>query len=95
MKHGRLVIENEGRHRKFLQHVEQVSFSGKLARKSGQDVLFVTERAVFRLTREGLALIEVAPGIDVESQILSQMDFRPKIGELREMPASAFAANLN
>jgi propionate CoA-transferase len=88
---GRLVIENEGRHRKFLQQVEQISFSGKLARESGQDVLFVTERAVFRLTREGLELTEVAPGIDVEAQVLSQLDFRPRIGDVKEMPASSFA----
>jgi propionate CoA-transferase len=91
VQNGRLVIENEGRHRKFLEQVEQVSFSGQLARKSGQDVLFVTERAVFRLAREGLELTEVAPGIDVEAQVLSQLDFRPRIGDVKEMPASSFA----
>ncbi len=89
---GQLKIEQEGRHRKFLRDVEQVSFSGKLASDAGRDVLFVTERAVFRLTRDGLELIEVAPGIDVESEILAQMDFQPRIEAVRTMPSSAFEA---
>jgi len=90
VRNGQLVIENEGRHRKFLKQVEQLSFSGHRARRSDQEVLFVTERAVFRLTSQGLELTEVAPGIDVESQITGQMDFRPHIGQVREMPAHVF-----
>lgn len=86
VRNGQLVILNEGRHRKFVQQVEQVSFSGKLARESERDIQFVTERAVFRLTADGLELTEIAPGIDLESQVLAQMDFRPKIGRLQEMP---------
>jgi propionate CoA-transferase len=55
----------------------------------GQYVLYVTERAVFRLIRDGLQLIELAPGIDLESPVLALMDFRPIIGELRPMPLHA------
>lgn len=95
VRNGRLVIEKEGRHRKFLSQVEQVSFSGRRACESRRDVLFVTERAVFRLTGDGLELIEVAPGIDIESQILSQLDFRPHVSQPREMPAHAFQAGGN
>jgi propionate CoA-transferase len=91
IEHGHLRIVREGSHRKFVADVEQVSFSGALARERQQEVLFVTERAVFRLAREGLELIEVAPGIDVETQVLAQLDFRPLIRELQPMPAHVFS----
>jgi propionate CoA-transferase len=87
---GRLTILQEGSHRKFVDHVEQVSFSGEVSRRSGQQVLFVTERAVFRLTSDGWELVEVAPGIDVGSQIVALMDFPPLIREIRPMPAPVF-----
>lgn len=87
---GRLVIVQEGRACKFLQHVDQVSFSGERARRTGQDVLIVTERAVFRFTPEGLQLIEVAPGIDLQTQVLDQMQFRPVIHEIRPMRPELF-----
>jgi propionate CoA-transferase len=76
---GRLTIRREGRIRKFVRQVQQVSFAGREAAAAGRQVLFVTERAVFRLTADGLELTEVAPGIDIEAQILQQMDFRPLI----------------
>jgi len=82
---GELKIIREGATQKFVNDVQQISFSGELAASAGHDVLFVTERAVFRLTRDGLDLIEVAPGIDIESQILSVMQFRPVINEVRPM----------
>ncbi|MHB0857920.1 MAG: acyl CoA:acetate/3-ketoacid CoA transferase [Anaerolineae bacterium] len=88
---GRLRIVQEGKIRKFVPNVEQVSFSAERAREIGQSVLFITERAVFRLADEGLELIEVAPGIDVRSQILELMDFRPLVREIRPMPPQAFA----
>ena len=88
---GELRIVTEGSHRKFVSEVEHLSFSGMLARQNGRDVLFVTERAVFRLEKDGLRLIEVAPGIDIETQILAHLDFRPQIGEIKRMSLSTSA----
>jgi propionate CoA-transferase len=65
--------------RKFVREVEQRTFSGREAMRRGQPVLYVTERCVFRLHSEGIELIEVAPGIDIERDLLAQMDFRPVI----------------
>ena len=76
---GRLRIVNEGKVRKFVRAVEHRTFSGGYAVERGQPVLYVTERCVFELTKDGLELIEVAPGIDVEREILAQMEFRPII----------------
>jgi propionate CoA-transferase len=74
---GQLNILQEGKHRKFVETIEQVTFSGDYAAKAGRKVLYVTERCVFALTPEGLELTEVAPGIDIERDILSHMAFRP------------------
>lgn len=74
---GSLRIVREGEVRKFVKAVEHVTFSGDVARKSGKPVLYVTERCVFRLTAHGLELAEIAPGIDVDRDILAQMDFSP------------------
>ncbi len=87
---GRLTIVQEGRARKFSDAVEQVTFSGARAAALGRPVLYVTERAVFRLTAEGLALVEVAPGVDVERDVLGQMGFRPIVEEVVEMDARIF-----
>ncbi len=76
---GKLSIDQEGREKKFLNQVEQVTFSGKYAVQRGTPVLYVTERCVFTLTRKGLELIEVAPGIDIERDILAHMEFKPVI----------------
>jgi propionate CoA-transferase len=74
---GKLRILSEGKHRKFVERIEQVTFSGEYAAKSGKKVLYVTERCVLALTPEGLELVEVAPGVDVERDILAHMAFRP------------------
>ena len=87
---GQLVIHREGRIRKFVDQVEQVSFSGEIARRRGQDVLYVTERAVFRLGEDGMELIEVAPGMDIERDVLAQVAFRPIVRDVRPMPAHMF-----
>jgi propionate CoA-transferase len=79
---GRLGVEREGSVRKFVKEVEQVSFSADRARSTGQEVLYVTERAVFRLAAGGLELIEVAPGTDLEQEVLAQMDFVPQIRDV-------------
>ena len=72
-ENGHIRIVREGRVAKFVRQVEQVSFSGPVARDAGRDVMFVTERAVFRLHPEGLELIEVAPGIDVQRDVLERI----------------------
>ncbi len=76
---GKLKIEKEGKLPKFVDHVEHVTFSGKYAAAKGQKVLYITERCVFRLTSRGMELVEIAPGMDLEKDILGQMNFRPVI----------------
>jgi propionate CoA-transferase len=76
---GSLRIVHDGGIRKFVRQVEHVTFSGDVARRSGKPVLYVTERCVFRLAKDGLELVEIAPGIDVQRDILAKMDFAPLI----------------
>ena len=76
---GKLVITQEGAKKKFVNHVEQITFSGVYANKVRQPVMYITERAVFELRPEGVTLIEIAPGIDLQTQVLDQMEFEPKI----------------
>jgi propionate CoA-transferase len=87
VRDGRLHIVKEGRVTKFVEHVGQVTFSGPHAAAQRRDVLYVTERCVFRLTERGLELTEVAPGLDVERDILRHLPFRP-IGD-RPVPMAA------
>ena len=91
---GRLEILNEGKSPKFVDKIDQITFSGRLAAKNGQPVLYVTERCVFKLTSEGLELIEVAPGIDIERDILALMGFRPIVRSPKAMDASIFSQAL-
>lgn len=86
----RLEILHEGTTRKFVDAVEQISFSAERALAQGQEVLYVTERAVFRLTPEGLELIELAPGLDLARDLLPHMAFRPLIKTIRPMRAELF-----
>ena len=81
VENGKLHILQEGKSRKFMNHVEQITFSGKYAQRLGKDVLYITERAVFKLTKEGLMLTEIAPGVDLEKDILAHMDFKPVISK--------------
>ncbi|POR48331.1 acyl CoA:acetate/3-ketoacid CoA transferase [Bosea psychrotolerans] len=74
---GKLSIHSHGNVRKLVSQVEQITYSGRQALKRGHEAVFVTERAVFRLTDEGLRLDEVAPGIDIRRDILDRMDFAP------------------
>jgi propionate CoA-transferase len=88
---GRTRIGREGRHRKFLAAVEQLSYNGDYGWRRGQQVMYVTERAVFRRAEDGLELAEVAPGADVERDILAHMAVRPRIApDCREMDARLF-----
>ncbi|MGD9497677.1 MAG: acyl CoA:acetate/3-ketoacid CoA transferase [Armatimonadota bacterium] len=91
IERGALRIIQEGKHRKFVEQVEHVTFSGEYAAEKGQRVLYVTERAVFELADGGLTLTEIAPGIDVETQVLAQMDFAPRVApDLRDMDPRIF-----
>jgi propionate CoA-transferase len=74
---GELKVVNEGSGKKFVERVEQITFSGEYARERSQVVYYITERCVFELVEEGLKLIEIAPGVDLQSDILDQMEFRP------------------
>ena len=85
-----LVIAKEGRSRKFVKAVEQITFSGAYAAEKDQPVLYVTERCVFRRTHDGMELIEVAPGIDIQRHILAQMDFEPIIRDPKVMDPRIF-----
>jgi propionate CoA-transferase len=87
---GQLKILQEGRARKFVNKIEQVTFSGPYAASTGQNVLYVTERCVFKLTAQGLELTEVAPGVDIERDILAQMDFKPIINNPQPMDPRIF-----
>ncbi len=90
---GRLAIVREGQASKFCARVEQITFAGRQAAAQGQRVLYVTERCVFELTPRGLVLAEVAPGIDVQRDILDRMAFAPLLDEApRPMDAYLFAA---
>ena len=90
-ENGRTVIRREGRHRKFVRKLEQICYSAKLGRDKGQLALFVTERAVLRVTDDGLELIEIAPGLDAERDVIAHMAFRPRIArDLRVMDERIF-----
>ena len=91
IKDNKIIIQNEGENKKFVQKVQQITFSAKNAIKNKQDILYVTERAVFKLTEKGPELIEIAPGIDLEKDILNQMEFKPQISpNLKEMDKRIF-----
>jgi propionate CoA-transferase len=89
---GTFTAGREQQLRKFVDAVEQISFSATYARQREQPVTYVTERAVLELSDDGLVLTEIAPGVDLERDVLGQMDFAPRIaGELREMDPRLFA----
>ncbi len=91
IKDGRLIILQDGAHLKFIEAVEQITFSGKRAAQREQPVVYITERCVFELTQEGLLLVEVAPGVDIEKDILGKMNFKPIIiGEPKLMDLRIF-----
>ncbi|CDL58994.1 Acetyl-CoA:acetoacetyl-CoA transferase, alpha subunit [Klebsiella pneumoniae] len=92
MNTGALHIRREGEVRKFVAGVNQISYNGELARAKGQTMHYVTERAVFELRPEGPVLTEIAPGIDLERDILAHMDFHPAIAaDLQVMDSRLFA----
>lgn len=92
IENNKLTIVSEGKSKKFINDVEQITFSSDTALKNLQPVYYVTERAVFKLEKEGLVLLEIAPGIDLEKDILNLMDFKPIISEnIKTMDESIFS----
>ena len=89
-EHGGIRIVKEGRSPKFVEAVDQITFAGELARQEGRRATYITERCVLQLTPRGMELTEVAGGVDIERDILSQMGFRPLVEEPREMDARLF-----
>lgn len=87
---GKLKIDQEGKSKKLINEVEQVTFSGAYAQEKGQPVLYITERAVFKLTPEGVELTEIAPGVDLQKDILDQMDFKPIMKDVKTMDERIF-----
>ena len=87
---GGLRVDTEGKARKFLPDVEQITFSGSRAHASGRQILYVTERCVFRLGEDGLVLTEIAPGADLERDVLAQMNFTPQIDGPIQMDSRIF-----
>lgn len=91
---GKLVIDKEGKLKKLVNEVEHVTFSGKRAVEQGQDVTYVTERCVMKLTAQGLLLTEIAPGINLQTDILDQSEFPLSVAsDLKVMESSLFGEN--
>jgi propionate CoA-transferase len=92
---GKLRIDKEGKVRKLVNAVEQVSFSGKRAVMQGQDITYVTERCVMKLTRDGIVVTEIAPGVNLQANILDQSEFRLIVSpQLKTMDAGLFNASV-
>ena len=91
IKDDQIKIITEGKNKKFIKKVEQITFSSKTVNLNNQPVYYVTERAVFKLSKDGLELIEIAPGIDLEKDVLKNMEFKPIISpELKLMDKRIF-----
>lgn len=78
---GRLEIRSEGSSSKFVERVQHLTYNGRYCLGRGQQVMFITERAVFRLAATGLELTEIAPGVDLQRDVLDQMAFQPEISD--------------
>lgn len=90
-----LVVRTPGKFKKFISKVEQITLNGKYAFSRGQEVLYCTERALFKLVKDGIELIEIAPGVDLENDVLSMMEFRPRISSnLKIMDAKIYGNEL-
>ncbi len=91
VENGSISILQEGKIKKFTDEIDHITFSGKYAALEGRDIVYVTERAVFKLSKDGLVLTEIAPGLDFEKDIIPAMGFRPLVAEdLKEMPKEIF-----
>ncbi|MDR0469629.1 MAG: acyl CoA:acetate/3-ketoacid CoA transferase, partial [Peptococcaceae bacterium] len=92
---GRLKIIEEGKPLKFVKEVAEIAFNGKESAKKGQEVMYITERAVFRLIDGKMTLVEYADGLDIEKDIIACMSFRPEVAlDIKLMPAHCFTTGL-
>ena len=92
---GNVNITREGRFRKVVDKVQQITFNGQLARKKGQAVVYVTERCIFNLEPDGVVLREIAPGLDLQKDILSQIGFNVNVAQdLKEMDPAIFRSEV-
>jgi acyl CoA:acetate/3-ketoacid CoA transferase len=90
---GKVQVVKEGKVKKLVPEVEHVSFSGRRAQAQGQEITYVTERCVLNLAKDGVTVTEIAPGIDLQKDVLAQAGFALKVaGNLRTMPAALFKA---
>jgi len=90
---GKLAVLRQGEVKKLVRAVEQITFSGTEALRRGQQAIYVTERAVFRLTPDGILLEEIAPGVDLRRDVLERMDFAPLLPrDPAIMPSECFSA---
>jgi acyl CoA:acetate/3-ketoacid CoA transferase len=88
---GKIQVLEQGRVQKLVPQVEQITFSGPQALVRKQQILYLTERASFRLTQDGVELFEIAPGIDLQRDVLDQMGFAPKLSEdIAQMDSRCF-----
>jgi len=87
---GRISIVREGRHPKFVSALDEITFSGRVAAEEEREILYVTERCVFRLGEHGLELVEVAPGIDVERDIVGRLPFPLRTTHIASMESGIF-----
>lgn len=90
IENGHLSINKEGRFSKFVEEVGQITFSAKVANERGQNITFITERCVFRLGPSGLVLTEIAPGVDLQREILGLLPFEPKVDGPTPMDSALF-----
>lgn len=87
---GKLTILKEGQQAKIVEQVEQVTLNGRIAFEKGQELMYITERCVFRYTEDGLELIETAPGIDMEKDVLERLPFKVKADRVKQMSKEIF-----
>lgn len=90
MGDGKVTIRQEGKVKKFIAQVEQITFNGRGAAVRQQNLTFITERAVFKLRAEGLELVEIAPGVDLQRDLLDHMDFAPIVRNVKTMDPALF-----
>lgn len=90
VKDGKLNILREGKERKVVEHVEQITLNGNIALKKGQKLTYVTERCVFQYTDRGMTLVEIAPGVDMQKDILDLLPFSVDTSDVKLMPESLF-----